>query len=82
MEEGWGRNMVIGTGNETVEEKNNRHIDEMLVDIEGWKNELIFAQNHNDKNYENYCNMMIQICENTLNQLKEFASQHFAKLVE
>lgn len=70
--------MVVGHRDETLQEKNLRHMKEMEVDIEGWKKELEFAKKISDKMYENYCMIMIQICENTISRLEEFAMQKFS----
>ena len=69
--------MVVGERSETLQEKNRRHINEMEADIESWKNELEFARKNADKMYEEYCVMMIEICKNTITNLKEFDTQHF-----
>ena len=72
--------MIIGQRNESVEEKNKRHIKEMVEEIEGWKNELDFAKKKCDENYKDYCITMIKICENTITSLEDFASKHFTAL--
>lgn len=69
--------MVVGQRDETLQEKNFRHIKEMEADIEGWKRELDLAMEISDKVYEDYCTIMIQICENTIFRLKEFATKNF-----
>lgn len=70
--------MVVGKREETLQEKNLRHIKEMEEDIEGWKNELDFAKKREDKMYEKYCKMMIQICQNTIDELKKFETKFLA----
>lgn len=64
--------MVIGQRGETVVEKNKCHIEEMKEDIKGWRNELEYAKNKCDGEYEVYCVAMINICENTIAQLKRY----------
>lgn len=70
--------MVIGQREEILIEKNKRHIEEMKEDIKGWKNELEYAKNKCDSEYEAYCVAMINICENTIAQLNNFYCQHFS----
>lgn len=69
--------MVVGQRDETLQEKNLRHIKEMKIDIEAWKNELNFARKKSDKTYEKYCITLIKICENTITNLEDFALKHF-----
>lgn len=64
--------MIIGQRDESVEDKNKRHIKEMEEDIEGWKGELEYAKKKCDKKYETYCVAMITICKNTIAELKNF----------
>lgn len=69
--------VIVGERGETLQEKNIRHIKEMELDIEGWKNELDYSKKVANKMYEDYCLMMIAICENTISSLKRFAGEHF-----
>lgn len=65
--------MVVGNRTETIEEKNKRHIKEILQDISAWEKELEYAKNKSDKKYETYCEAILCICENTLNELKKIS---------
>lgn len=69
--------MVVGDKNETLEEKNSRHIKEMESDIKGWKYESEHAKKMLDNTYEKYCEIMIKICENTIRELQAFANENF-----
>lgn len=62
--------MVVGERGESTVLKNQRHIKEMKDDIVGWNNELQYAEKTKDDCYKEYCNIMISICTNTLEQLE------------
>jgi hypothetical protein len=62
--------MIVGEHSEPIPEKIRRHIKEMQADIEGWRNESMYAVQHDNKEYEEYCRIMIDICNNTLTQLE------------
>lgn len=69
--------MIIGKRDETLQEKNLRHITEMRADIQGWESELDYAKEKSDEMYEKYCYEMIIICQNTLSRLEELANEYF-----
>ena len=64
--------MVVGSITEDLESKRNRHIQETEQDKNGWERELEYAIKRNDTNYGRYCEIMISICDNTLEKLKSF----------
>lgn len=64
--------MIAGERNESIEAKRERHIDELKVQIDGWKNEIHHARKQEDLQYENYCKFMIEICEKFLKELEEY----------
>ena len=61
--------MVVGKREETLQEKNLRHIKEMEEDIEGWKNELDFAKK--TREYVKF----LHICEFSFVILKDNVSR-------
>lgn len=67
--------MIVGIGNESIEDKLKRHKKEAEDSIEAWKSELKFAQNkgHDEEyvRYQAYCEFMIRTWENTLTELEK-----------
>lgn len=64
--------MLIGERTERIDEKVKRHINEMLETKCGWENELEYAVENDNKEYERYCKFMIEIAKNTLDKLMNF----------
>lgn len=72
--------MIVGERSETIEEKTIRHYEEINSELDGWKRELNYARNERNSEYEDFCILMIEICENTVLHLKEFATKRFITL--
>lgn len=66
--------MIVGSRDETIEEKRIRHMREAREQIEGWSKEMLFAKEKSDSSYEKYCELMIQILKNTIKNIEEFIS--------
>lgn len=72
--------MIVGERSETIEEKTIRHYEEIQNEYEGWKRELNYARKEKNNEYEDFCMLMIEICENTISNLRDFASKRFITL--
>lgn len=68
--------MVVGDRQETMLEKNRRHIKEMKEDISGWTDELDYAKKKQDVKYEQFCCEMLEICKNTVEQLENTCKKY------
>lgn len=64
--------MTIGEREESIEEKVKRHTKEAEAKIDGWNRELQYAINQKDSQYQSYCEFMIKIWNNTLEQLNNY----------
>ena len=64
--------MTIGEREESIEEKVKRHTKEAEAKIDDWNSELQYAINHKDSKDEAYCELMIKIWNNTLEQLNKY----------
>lgn len=64
--------MIVGSREESVEEKRKRHMKEMKDENEGWRRELENAIKRNDNKFAEYCKLMIDITENTYNALEKY----------
>lgn len=66
--------MIIGKREENVIEKMHRHKEETKEQIKGWKAELELVMEKDGeeyKKYQSYCEFMIKIWENTLEELNK-----------
>jgi len=63
--------MIAGDREKSFTEALEKHLKETKDTISGWKNEREFAIKKNDEKYQNHCNVMIQIWENTLKNLEQ-----------
>lgn len=72
--------MVVGQRGENLEQKTIRHFKEMKDEMDCWKNEFTIAKNGRNTDYEDFCIMMIRICENTISYLEDFAADHYITL--
>ncbi len=64
--------LIVGERGESIEEKVKRHIEEATAQIDSLNNELQYAISHEDSQYKSYCELMIKVWKNTLEQLNKY----------
>ncbi len=61
--------MLAGERGETLEQKTSRHISECIEDIKGFVNELSRDKTQANPRHKAYCETMIKILQNTVDEL-------------